>query len=228
MRGRISDRRVIIALWIMALLIGGTVIMRTAFSTDMSAFLPRSPRPAQQILVDQLREGVVSHLILLAIEGAQPDTLAALSRSLADDLRADTAFGVVSNGDPAAFARDRDLMWRNRYLLSDAVTPLHFTTAALHAALESDVQLLGSDMGIFAKGSIGADPTGEMLRLVAAFGAQAHPAMYDGVWISPNSGSKLPLPPLSSTSRRPIDRLLRMPGSWKLARRCSPFGRARI
>jgi predicted exporter len=186
MRGRISDRRVIIALWIMALLIGGTVIMRTAFSTDMSAFLPRSPRPAQQILVDQLREGVVSHLILLAIEGAQPDTLAALSRSLADDLRADTAFGVVSNGDPAAFARDRDLMWRNRYLLSDAVTPLHFTTAALHAALESDVQLLGSDMGIFAKGSIGADPTGEMLRLVAAFGAQAHPAMYDGVWISPN------------------------------------------
>ena len=48
MRGRISDRRVIIALWIMALLIGGTVIMRTAFSTDMSAFLPRSPRPAQQ------------------------------------------------------------------------------------------------------------------------------------------------------------------------------------
>ena len=108
MRGRISDRRVIIALWIVALLICSAVIMRTAFSTDMSAFLPRSPRPAQQILVDQLREGVVSHLILLAIEGAPPDTLAALSRSMADDLRADPAFGVVSNGDPAAFdARPR-------------------------------------------------------------------------------------------------------------------------
>jgi predicted exporter len=191
MRGRISDRRVIIALWIVALLIGSAVIMRTAFSTDMSAFLPRSPRPAQQILVDQLRDGVVSHLILLAIEGAPPDTLAALSRTMADDLRADTAFGVVSNGDPAAFARDRDLMWRNRYLLSDAVAPLHFTPAALHAALEADVQLLGSDMGMFAKGSIGADPTGEMLRLVAALGAQAHPAMRDGVWVSPNQDRAL-------------------------------------
>jgi predicted exporter len=191
MRGRISDRRVIIALWIVALLICSAVIMRTAFSTDMSAFLPRSPRPAQQILVDQLREGVVSHLILLAIEGAPPDTLAALSRSMADDLRADTAFGVVSNGDPAAFERDRDLLWRNRYLLSDAVTPSHFTPAALQAALEADVQLLGSDMGMFAKGSLAADPTGEMLRLVSAFGAQAHPAMHDGVWVSPNQDRAL-------------------------------------
>ena len=191
MRGRISDRRVIIALWIVALVIGGAVIMRTAFSTDMSAFLPRSPRPAQQILVDQLREGVVSHLILLAIEGAPPDTLAALSRSMADDLRADKAFGVVSNGDPSAFARDRDLMWRNRYLLSDAITRSHFTASALHAALEADVQLLGSDMGMFAKGSIGADPTGEMLRLVTALGAQAHPTMYDGVWVAPNQDRAL-------------------------------------
>ena len=123
MRGRIADRRLIIALWIVALLFGGAVIMRTTFSTDMSAFLPRSPRPAQQILVDQLREGVVSRLILLAIEGAPPDTLAALSRTMADDLRADPAFGMVSNGDAAAFARDRDLLWRNRYLLSAAVTP---------------------------------------------------------------------------------------------------------
>ena len=49
----------------------------------MSAFLPRSPNAAQQILVDQLREGVVSRLILLAIEGAEPDTLAALSKAMA-------------------------------------------------------------------------------------------------------------------------------------------------
>src|SRR5438034_401200 len=101
-------RRVIITLWVLGLLAGGAVIMQTAFSTDMSAFLPRSPRPQQQILVEQLREGVVSRLILLAIEGAPPATLAALSRAMASDLRADTQFGVVSNGDAAAFARDRE------------------------------------------------------------------------------------------------------------------------
>lgn len=110
-------RRVIVAVWLAALVACCLVIGRTNFSTDMSAFLPRSPRPAQQILVDQLHEGVVSRLILLAIEGAPPDTLAALSKSLAAALRADPAFAIVSNGDEAAFARDRDLLWRNRYLL---------------------------------------------------------------------------------------------------------------
>ena len=136
-----------------------------------------------------------------------------------------------------------------------SVTPLrpaHFTPAALQAALEADVQLLGSDMGMFAKGSLAADPTGEMLRLVGAFGAQAHPAMHDGVWVSPNqepgaadgsdgrsrvstsmprnrrcSGSKLPLPPLGSAVLRPIDRSQPMPGCWKPGRRYSPFGHAR-
>ena len=48
------------------------IIVNTRFSTDMSAFLPRSPNPAQQILVDQLREGVVSRLILLAIRAPIP------------------------------------------------------------------------------------------------------------------------------------------------------------
>ena len=185
------SRRVVIALWIVGLLFAGSVIMRTTFSTDMSAFLPRSPLPAQQILVDQLREGIVSRLVLLAIEGAPPEALAALSKTMADELRMDPAFGLISNGDEAAFARDRDVLWRNRYLLSPAVAPEHFTPAALHAALEADVQLLGSALGMLAKRSIPADPTGEMLRLIGAFSAQAHPAMHDGVWVSPDKGRAL-------------------------------------
>jgi predicted exporter len=182
-----AGRRVIVALWLLGMLTGCVVIMRTTFSADMSAFLPRSPPPAQRILVDQLREGVVSRLILLAIEGAPPDTLAELSKAVAGDLRADPAFGVVSNGDEAAFARDRDLLWRNRYLLSPAIVPGHFSPAALHAALQADVQLLGSDMGMLVKQSVPADPTGEMLRLIDALAGQARPATHDGVWISPDS-----------------------------------------
>ena len=179
-----SGRRVVLALWIVGLLAGAGVIARTAFSTDMSAFLPQSPSPAQQVLVDQLREGVVSRLVLLAIEGGPTETLAALSKAMAGDLRADPAFGLVSNGDAAAFARDRELLWRNRYLLSPAMVPGHFSAAALHASLEADVGLLGSDMGVVAKRGIPADPTGEMLRLIDAFSAQAHPAERDGVWVS--------------------------------------------
>ena len=177
-------RLVIILIWVVGLLAGCAVIARTNFSSDMSAFLPHSPSPAQRILVDQLREGVVSRLILLAVEGAPADTLAALSKAMAKDLRADPAFGVVSNGDEAGFARDRELLWRYRFLLSPAIAPGHFGPVALHAALEADLGLLGSELSPLAKRSIPADPTGEMLRLIGAFSAQTHPAMRDGVWVS--------------------------------------------
>jgi predicted exporter len=180
----LSGRRAIIAIWVVGLLACCAIIARTSFSTDMSAFLPRSPSAAQRILVDQLRQGVVSRLILLAIEGAPTDTLTALSKAVANDLRQDPAFAIVANGDAAAFDRDRDLLWRNRYLLSPAVVPGHFAPAALHAALDSDLSLLGSDLSVLVKRSIPADPTGELLRLISALSALAHPAMQDGVWVS--------------------------------------------
>ena len=179
-----GTRLIIVAVWLAGLLASTAVILTTRFSTDMSAFLPRSPNPAQQVLVDQLREGVVSRLILLAIEGADPDILAALSKAMARDLREAKGFGVVNNGETAAFARDRDVLWRNRYLLSPAVTRDHFAPAALHEALEDDIRLLSSDMGILVKRTIPADPTGEMLRLLDAFSTEAHAETHDGVWVS--------------------------------------------
>ena len=41
------------------------VISRSQFTADMSAFMPRNPTPSQRIMVDQLRDGVVSRLILI-------------------------------------------------------------------------------------------------------------------------------------------------------------------
>jgi len=80
-------RLTVIVAWIAGILVSLAVIAGTRFSTDMSAFLPRSPGAAEQILVDQLREGVVSRLILVAIEGGEPDTMAALSKAMAHRLR---------------------------------------------------------------------------------------------------------------------------------------------
>lgn len=180
----IAGRLTIITIWLAAVLAGVVVIGKTPVSTDMSAFLPRSPNAAQQILVDQLREGVVSRMILLAIEAAPPDALAALSKAVARALRADPGFGIVNNGEAAGIDRDRDVLWRDRYLLSPEIAPGHFAPAALHAALETDLGLLNSDIGILLGRSIPADPTGEMLRLVDGFTAEAHPETRDGVWMS--------------------------------------------
>jgi predicted exporter len=181
-----------VAIWLATLTLCAAIIARSPIGTDMSAFLPRSPGAAQQVLVDQLREGVVSRLLLVAIEGAPSDTLAALSKAMARQLRGAPDFASVNNGEDADFAGDRDFVWRNRYLLSPGVTPEAFTAAGLRAALESDLQLLGSELGPIVKRSLPADPTGEILKLLDGLAAgAAHPPMREGIWTSADGSRAL-------------------------------------
>lgn len=181
-------------IWLFGFVACAGIIARTNFSTDMQAFLPRAPSPAQQILVDQLREGVVSRLILVAIEpgsGAAPAVATTLSRGLADRLRGATQFALVSNGDEGALGGERDLVWRQRYLLSPSVEPKRFTAEGLHNALERDLRLLGSDLGLVIKHTIPSDPTGEALGMIESLAGQSHAATRDGVWVSKDSRSAL-------------------------------------
>ena len=74
---------------VLALIACGVAIGRAHFTADLSAFLPSAPSAGQRVLVDQLRDGVVSRLILVAIDGGDATTRAALSRRVAGALRTD-------------------------------------------------------------------------------------------------------------------------------------------
>lgn len=160
------------------------VIARTEFSTDLSAFLPRSPSPVQQVLVEQLRHGVVSRLILIGIEGDTPDRLAQTSQRLAASLRASGSFASVNNGADAGFESDRDFLWRNRYLLSPTVKAERFSPQALRESLEDALRQLASPVGVLLQRILPADPTGELIGLLEQFAHQAQPRLQSGVWFS--------------------------------------------
>jgi predicted exporter len=174
-----------VAAWLGFVLLCAVVITRTEFTTDFSAFLPRSPSPVQQVLVDQLREGVVSRLILIGVEGAPAPVLAQISKAIAETLRHDPNFAFMRNGEDIGTEKDRDYLWRNRYLLSPAVTTEHFSAAALRESLEEALSLLGSPAGIFLQRILPNDPTGELMRLLEPLESGAKPATREGVWFSP-------------------------------------------
>lgn len=177
-------RRPAVLIWLTALLLCAAVIARTQFTADLSAFLPRSPSAEQRVLVDQLREGLVSRLILVGIEGGDAATRAALSRKLAATLRADPAFHAVNNGEPVSEARDRQFIFEHRYVLSPAVTPQRFSAEGLHAALAESLDLLSSSAGLVAKNLLPRDPTGEVAALVSQLDSTALPSSMHGVWAS--------------------------------------------
>ncbi len=173
-----------VGIWLLALLLCGIVIGRAQFTNDLSAFLPRTPTPEQQLLMNQLRDGLASRLILVGIEGTDPPTRARLSRAMAGRLRTNTAFVTVNNGEPVYAERDRNFLFNNRYLLSPSVTPQRFTPDGLHAALNDSIDLLASPAGLLAKSMLPRDPTGEMLQLLDQLASSSQPALVDGAWAS--------------------------------------------
>ncbi|WP_321967459.1 MMPL family transporter [Burkholderia cepacia] len=173
-----------VLVWLLALVACGIAIGRAHFTADLSAFLPSSPSAGQRVLVDQLRDGIVSRLILVGIDGGDAATRAALSRRVAGTLRADPQFAAVHNGEAANDARDRQFIFDHRYLLSPAVTPQRFSADGLHQALGDSLDLLSSSAGLVAKALLPRDPTGEVAALVDQLDGAAQPASRDGVWAS--------------------------------------------
>lgn len=176
-----------LAAWIAGAAACAAVIARTEFSTDLSAFLPRSPSPVQQALVEQLRDGVVSRLTLIGVQGDSPDRLAEVSKRLAASLRASREFAAVNNGEEAGFEKDRDLVWRHRYLLSPAVKAERFSAAGLRASLEELLAQLASPAGVLLQRLSASDPGGELLRLLEELAPATRPRLHGGVWFSEDS-----------------------------------------
>lgn len=135
-------------------------------------------------MVDQLRDGVVSRLILAGLEGAPAPVLAQISKGMAAELRGDSELVAVNNGERVGLEKDFDLLWRNRYLLSDAVTPQRFTAQGLHDSLSGYLDLLASPMSGMVQRVLPNDPSGELIHLLEQFEGQAHPAIQDDVWFS--------------------------------------------
>lgn len=177
-------RLVNLPLWLLFLALSALVVARARYTADLSAFLPRSPSATQQLLVQQLQDGLASRLILIGIEGAEGATRAQLSRQLAMRLRASPEFVSVSNGEAASQERDREFVFRHRYQLSSAVTERRFTIEGLRAAIADNLDLMASPAGLSAKSLFVSDPTGETLQVIDQFQRAAQPRSEFGVWSS--------------------------------------------
>src|SRR5688500_972047 len=86
-------------LWLALLAVAGCAIgQRLELSGDLRKFMPSAQTPSQKLLIDELGEGPGSRLLLVALSGADAETLAAQSAALRERLAAQRWFGTVANG----------------------------------------------------------------------------------------------------------------------------------
>ena len=178
-------------IWLLAMFACIAVVATSHFSTDMSAFLPKDPDARQRLLVDQIREGALSRMILIGIDGGSPETRADVSRSLAATLRSSKDFIGVVNGDDASRQLDQELLLRYRYGLSPSVTEERFTASGLHEAIGQTVAELSGSAGMLLKNLLPRDPTGELVRTLDAISGANMPSSNNGAWSSPDGSRAL-------------------------------------
>ena len=173
-----------VALWLIAMLAAAWTVARAHYVADLSAFLPAHPTPLQRLLVDQLRAGPASRVILCAIDGGDAAARARAALALATRLRASGEFSAVEDGESPARDRDRDFLFAHRYALSDAVEPGRFTAAGLEHGIAATLDELAAADAPLLKSVLAHDPTGEALHILDGLQQGPGPRTAGGVWTS--------------------------------------------
>jgi predicted exporter len=178
-----SKRIVTIVLWLTVLLLSGVwLTFRTSVTTDLTAFLPEARTESEHLLLDELRAGPAARMILVGIEGADPDLLAATSNRLVMRLNGHAAFATVANGAELLAPTERALLFSHRYLLSPRVSAQRFSAGALEQALRQRLRELASPLGSAEKDFVLADPTAEFRALLESWRDSGGPLTFNGVW----------------------------------------------
>lgn len=150
---------------------------------DIADFLP-APRSAEAaFLLQELRGGTATTLLLAGLEGAPPAELARMSQAMAARLAADGRFAMVANGALLVGEAEAALLFAHRYALS-AAGPEAFTEPALRAALEGVLDGLRSSAAPLVRRTAFADPTGAFLGLLRGWAGEARVATAHGVWMA--------------------------------------------
>lgn len=173
-----------VVLWLACVALAIGIAARTHYVADLSAFLPSTPSAEQAVLLDQLRSGVASRLVLIGIEGGTPEARSAASLRLGQVLRQSGAFDAVHNGDNSQFEATGQFLFEHRYLLSPAVDAQRFTVEGLRDGIAETTSLLGTPAGATIKRVILRDPTGETVRMAEGMLPAQAPRSDGGVWVS--------------------------------------------
>jgi predicted exporter len=177
-----ASRATLLIGWIAVIaLLGWYIQSSLTISGDLRLFMPSPKTHVEKLLLEEIGESPASRLLLMALEGAAPEALAESSQAFATALRADPAFGLVSNGATSLDAIPESLL-PYRYLLSPTLDTAKFDAPYLHEQLTERLQDLASPAGSALEPLIPRDPTMEVLTLAEAWQPAKQPQKLFDVW----------------------------------------------
>ena len=177
---------------LVAAVLAACVFTHIAVRSDLGDLLPTGQTAASRAMLQEVRSGPASSLLLIGMDNAPEASLAAVSDGMAGRLRQSGQFALVENGRQDFDAGVIDTLFRYRYLLAPA-GPGAFLAPALRtdfqvvlAALQSSASPVAEQYGL-------PDPTGAFRAMMQALLGQSQVRKVQGVWFAPASGRALML-----------------------------------
>jgi predicted exporter len=168
--------------WAAGLAVLGLLVERRLdVGSDLRLFLPTPATPEQRLLLEAIGEGPASRLLVVTLDGAPPEALAAASSALVDTLGGDARFRFAANGDVGLDSLPEALL-PYRYLLSADAATRTFDRDTLRAALDARARDLASPGGFALEPLIARDPTLLTLALLERWQPAREPRREYDVW----------------------------------------------
>ena len=174
----------ILAIWGILIVLSAVYLVTSVhMSSQMSDLLPVAKNSTQKMVIDQIRNGPSSQLLLLGIEGPLPTELTRLSKRLSAWMKASPHFQFIANGEQTGTEKEHELLFEYRYLLSPALDTSHFEVEGLRHELTARMQEMVSPLSSVVKSSLPVDPTGAFRAIHQSWGTGVHRHLSDGVWM---------------------------------------------
>lgn len=175
-----NSRRAIIIGWATVVLLAlGLLSQGPAIQSDLGQFLPQSDETGSSLLLDTLRDGPGSRLLLLDLSGAEPPQLAASTKQLAAALSATPYFQHILGAGTSLPEEEQALLFRYRYLLN--------ATSLDASILRQAIQQRLQELAIGAptpRSELRADPIAQHRKTLLRLSDNNGPQRSQGVWFS--------------------------------------------
>jgi predicted exporter len=179
-----GSARITALLWLALLAGAGLVIHHSLrISGDLRLFMPAPHDAVGRLLLEEVSEGPAAKLLLLSLQGAPPEELAATSQKLSAALRADPRFGFVSNGEQR-LDMVPDALLPYRYLLSPTLDTDHLDADYLRGQLQQREQDLASPAATLLTPLLPRDPTLELLKVLEGWEPAHQAQQLFNVWFN--------------------------------------------
>jgi predicted exporter len=153
---RVTKSAFVSILWLTLALTAIVILgFRLQLSFDLSAFFPHKTTLTHKILLEQLKNGPGSRLVVIGLRGGERNQLSDLSEQMKAELKSNPLFVNVLNGDYSVGATTIPEPVKSYYLLQADVD---YSRASLQQALQSRLEDLAFGGGATLLNLIARDP----------------------------------------------------------------------